>query len=191
MRFTLLVSIFFLIVFEHLSAQETNLFKDSRDGHEYKTVVIGTQVWFAENLEYKSDSGCWAYDNKESNVSQYGRLYTFEMAQKVCPSGWHLPVKQEFEVLISYIGGNGINVYNQLLPSGKSGFNGLFGGFLTSRFEYQGKIGHFWSATEINAGSAWYLGITSFIPDAGISILDRVKNSNNKKWGFSIRCIKD
>jgi hypothetical protein len=78
-----------------------------------------------------------------------------------------------------------------VLTFGNSRFIGLFGGFRTARFEYQGKIGHFWSATEINAGSAWYLGITSFIPDAGICILERVKNSNNKVFGFSVRCVKD
>jgi len=187
------IQLFALLVlaFAILNAQETGTFRDPRDGRIYKTVKIGSQTWFAENLAYKADNGCWAYDNKESNTAGYGRLYTYETAIKVSPPGWHLPAKQEFEILLHHIGGTGLHAYEQLIPSGNSGFAGLFGGFRTTRFEYQGRIGHFWSATEINAGCAWYLGITSFVPDAGISIFDRVKNSNNKVFGFSVRCLKD
>ena len=180
-----------VLSFVVLHAQEKGVFKDPRDGRVYITVRIGSQTWFAENLAFKAASDCWAYDNQESNVAKYGRLYSFETAKKVSPPGWHLPSKQEFEILLQHIGGSGLHAYEQLIPSGNSGFAGLFGGFRTTRFEYQGRIGHFWSATEINAGSAWYLGITSFIPDAGISILARVKDSHNKVFGFSVRCVKD
>ena len=47
---------------------------DSRDGKRYKTVEIGSQVWMAENLAFKSASGSWAYDNSQSNVTKYGYL---------------------------------------------------------------------------------------------------------------------
>jgi uncharacterized protein (TIGR02145 family) len=180
-----------IMAFAVLHAQETGTFRDPRDEKIYKTIKIGSQTWLAENLAFKADKGCWAYDNQESNAAKFGRLYTYETAKKVSPIGWHLPSKQEFEILLHHIGGSGLDAYRQLIPSGSSGFMGLFGGFRTARFKYQGKIGHFWSATEINAGSAWYLGITSFVPDAGISILERVKDSNNKFFGFSVRCIKD
>ena len=174
-----------------LSGQGTGVFKDPRDGRIYKTVKIGGQTWFAENLAYKADEGCWAYEDRESNVAQFGRLYTFATANKVCPPGWHLPAKQEFEILVQNVGGSGLKAYKALLPSGNSGFAGLFAGFRTARFEYQGKIGHFWSSTGINVHSAWYLGITSFVPDAGLCILDRVQDSHNKVFGFSVRCLKD
>jgi uncharacterized protein (TIGR02145 family) len=174
-----------------LSGQATGVFKDPRDGRIYKTVKIGDQVWFAENLAYKADAGCWAYEDRESNVAQFGRLYTFAAANKVCPPGWHLPSKQEFETLLRHIGGNGLHAYQELIPSGSSGFAGLFAGFRTARFEYQGKIGHFWSSTAINVHSAWYLGITSFVPDAGLAILDRVQDSHNKVFGFSVRPLKN
>ncbi len=180
-----------ILVSATLYGQETGVFKDPRDGRIYKIVKIGGQVWFAENLAYKAGEGCWAYNDLESNVAQFGRLYTFATANKVCPPGWHLPSKQEFEILLKHIGGNGLHAYQELIPSGSSGFVGLFAGFRTTRFEYQGKIGHFWSSTEINVHSAWYLGITSFVPDAGLSILDRVKNSHNKSFGFSVRPVKD
>ena len=40
--------------------------------------------------------------NNSANVSSYGYLYNYLAAMKVCPQGWHLPSKVEFEELISY-----------------------------------------------------------------------------------------
>ena len=174
------------------SAQEKNSFKDPRDGKVYKTVKIGDQTWFAENLAFKADFGCWAYDNDESNVKKFGRLYTYGTAKRVCPPGWHLPTKTEFDILLQQIGGIGNHAYNQLLPSGKSGFCALLGGIrMNDKFFYIGSIGHFWSTTEINSVNAWYLGITNFVLDAGLCDPNRLKKINNKTHAFSIRCIKD
>ena len=59
-----------------LYGQGMGVFKDPRDGRIYETVKIGGQTWLAENLAYKTDEGCWAYEDRESNVAQFGRLYT-------------------------------------------------------------------------------------------------------------------
>jgi hypothetical protein len=74
-------------------------------GETYKTVVIGTQTWFARNLNYDPGPGTsWCYDNEPSNSEIYWRLYDWETATEVCPVGWHLPSDEEWTVLTDYIG---------------------------------------------------------------------------------------
>ena len=77
--------------------------KDSRDGQTYKTVKIGKQVWMAENMNYDIKHS-YCYDNNPENCEKYGRLYTWAAANYVCPEGWHLPTKEEFEILMSNVG---------------------------------------------------------------------------------------
>jgi hypothetical protein len=70
----------------------------------YKTVVIGTQRWMAENLDNAID-GSVCHGNLSSNCEKYGRLYTWEIANRACPSGWHLPSDDEWSTLVDYVGG--------------------------------------------------------------------------------------
>ena len=114
--------------------------KDSRDGQKYKTVTIGSQVWMAQNLNYEStDSFC--YNDSAEYCAKYGRLYTWAAAMDsvgawstngkgcgydttctptypvrgVCPSGWHLPTRDEFENLVYAVGG--FATFNKMLKS--------------------------------------------------------------------------
>jgi len=95
----------------------------------YRTVQIGEQVWMAENLDYRVlFSRC--YDNKESNCKTYGRLYTWATAMNlpiicnkiscssqisanhrgICPEGWHIPSKEDWDELVRAVGSLGRNL---------------------------------------------------------------------------------
>ncbi len=89
---------------------ETGTYTDTRDGNIYNWVKIGDQTWFTENLKFKADSGCWAYNNDESLIAQYGYLYNWQVASNIdlAPEGWHLPVRKEWDVLIDTLGKLGL-----------------------------------------------------------------------------------
>ena len=49
----------------------------------------------------------WCYDNDEANSEGgYGGLYTWNVAKKSCPPGWHLPTKEEWEKLFEFVVSN-------------------------------------------------------------------------------------
>ena len=79
---------------------------DSRDGKVYRTVEIGKQVWFAQNLNYASKSS-HCFGDKEKNCDNLGRLYkTYDKnaTKNVCPAGWHVPSFAEWKTLLRNVG---------------------------------------------------------------------------------------
>ena len=125
MRFFAAVLVFLLCgsVLAHVNPMPD--FKDKRDGRVYKTVLIGDQRWFAENLRFKI-KGSWCYDKRDYNCDTYGRLYDWSMAMSlvdyynwnsikklkqrvhdVCPVGWHVPTNKDWKKLKYYVGKKG------------------------------------------------------------------------------------
>ena len=87
--------------------------KDVRDGITYKTIKIGKNTWFAENLNY-DDGFAVCPMNEKKNCEKYGRLYKFSESgidkgssvDNVCPTGWHVPDSLEWADLIAYVKAN-------------------------------------------------------------------------------------
>jgi uncharacterized protein (TIGR02145 family) len=108
-----------------------------QEGNTYKTIVIGTQEWMAENLKtsiYRNgdpiptnlDSATWAnttngaweyYDNDFNYACPFGKLYNWHACmdnRQLCPVGWHVPSDAEWSTLINFLdpsadGGNNSN----------------------------------------------------------------------------------
>jgi len=194
-----------------VTAQQTGTFTDRRDGQKYKTVKIGGQTWMAENLNYQTSSGSWCYDNKSSNCDKYGRLYDRKTAKTVCPAGWYLPSVAEWDNLASAVGGTrkkyksdntGKEWFGWAGASTKLkarsdwnnngngtddfGFSALPGGYRGSdgNFYHAGDDGSWWTATEYDAGNAYY---RSMIYNHDFVF----EYYNVKRLGLSVRCVAD
>jgi uncharacterized protein (TIGR02145 family) len=172
----------------------TGTFRDGRDGKTYRTVAIGSKTWMAENLDYKTGES-WCYDNKGFNCGRYGRLYDWKTAMKVCPSGWHLPSRAEWDGLVGAAGGKTVAGKKLKSTSGwignrngtdDYGFSALPGGyrysdgsFLTADF-----YGNWWVATELDASHAYsrYMRYNNDYVDYGYNV---------KEGGMSVRCVGD
>lgn len=176
------------------------LFTDPRDGQSYETIVIGHQTWLAENMNY-GDAVKTCYDNDPANCKLYGGLYTWEVAQDVCPESWHLPVTEEWEALAIFLGkkesGQKIKASpeNPLSWDGtnESGFTALPSGAGNGEgFHRKGDWALFWSASPYNNQRAWFAQLDGFWYEQppkykNIYVGWYYLKSNQ----FSVRCIKD
>ncbi|MEN9309146.1 MAG: hypothetical protein RL173_3078, partial [Fibrobacterota bacterium] len=121
-----------------LYSKRVGTLTDIRDGQIYPAAAVGGQVWMAKNLNFpgtESEAIGVCYDLDAANCSKYGRLYGWTEAMGVasvydstrlsrlgtefrgiCPEGWHLPSKLEFDTLIAFAdafgGGAGLRSVN-------------------------------------------------------------------------------
>jgi len=206
---------------ERAIAAASGSFTDSRDNKTYKTIKIGTQIWMAENLNYIGDGYlglCYGDKPREQirkpeNCEKYGRFYDWGEAmgldreynwkkfgnddnvQGVCPSGWHLPSKEEWNTLMMIVGGeyvagkklrarngwdnngNGTDDYGfAALPGGEGSPNGSFRSI--------GSFSYWWSATESNASRIYTVNMDNN--------RDKLRWDNDGKSNLaSVRCVQD
>ena len=180
--------------------RDSSTVTDPRDGRTYKTILIGSQHWMAENINYSTRQS-YCYSGLTSNCLVYGRLYTWATARSACPSGWHLPSEDEWNTLI-YAQGSAMGQGSRLKSTtgwsdygGDSGngtdsygFNALPAGHKSSSsatYEAVGERAHFWTAD------------SSASSNSAISMLLRYDNNNatlignNRNYGYSVRCLQD
>lgn len=190
--------------------EKSGTFVDERDGHEYKWVKIGEQVWMAENLQFPSGvhissnkawenldindkAYCWV--NDEYN-SKYGCLYTYETAKNVCPIVWHLPSIDEWKKLSDYIdkfdkNGNISKSIKGFLGGERDQVHG--NGYYNGSFKYIGEFGTYWSSTIFKRDrrkvltTYWSNNDKDIIVDPG----GYANAGDYKSNGHSVRCIKD
>ena len=173
--------------------------------------------------DYTSDSTSWCFDNDAANCAKYGRLYTWAAAMDsagiipgnsangcgygkycnlgtgkirgVCPKGWHLPSRDEWNTLLTAVGGEA--KAEKMLRSTEGwkdkgsdtfGFSALPAGYrkYTGYFDAEGSGGaHFWSSSDGDSYGVYGMYVFSFGSGAGLY------DYYYKAEGFSVRCLKD
>jgi uncharacterized protein (TIGR02145 family) len=170
---------------------------DTRDGKRYKTITTGDfRTWMAENLNYQPQTGnSWCYGNDNSYCTQYGRLYDWNTAMKVCPAGWHLPDIDEWNDLIINTNGGG-NAGKKL--KAKNGWNGNGNGTDDYDFSALPGGGRYFGGNfaSIGYGSRWWTATVRGSGNAYSQNIDFGKNNvsedySDKSYAFSVRCVAD
>lgn len=189
------------------------------DGNEYQTITIGTQVWMAENLKttsYNDGSSipnvtdiptwwnlttpayCW-YENNSSFKTPFGGLYNWFAVQtgKLCPTGWHVPTKENWETLSNFLGGS-LVAGGKLKEAGltnwdspntgatnETGFSAVPGGMHDwDKFMSMGNLCLYWTSSERDPTTSYTFNLMSTT-----AWLQGAHQTN--QIGYSVRCIKD
>jgi len=159
--------------------------------------VTDPRIW--SNLR----TGAWCYyDNDQKNNGTYGKLYNWYAVNDprgLAPSGWHVPSDAEWTTLSDYLGGEyaaggklkeaGIGLWDRpnTGATNESGFSAIPGGgrnWIDGHFYNKYYECIFWLNKDWGDDNA-----------ASISLMfnqyqfQRV--SRSKKYGFSVRCLKD
>ena len=190
---------------------------------EFEQALAGLkQIWTTKNLDvvtYRNGdkipqekdktkwanltTGAWCYyKNNSDNGPKYGKLYNWYAVNDprgLAPEGYHIPTRQEWKILINYLGGDDIANWastgakmrstngwdNDGNGTNTSGFEGLPGGFRLKdgSFGGIGAGGYWWSSTKFYA--------TDAVPRPLFDDVSIFNFGDRNRNGFSVRCIKD
>tara|TARA_Y100000385_G_C13065690_1_gene626580 strand:+ start:436 stop:1980 length:1545 start_codon:yes stop_codon:yes gene_type:complete len=193
------------------------------DDYTYGTALIFEKCWLSENLrtsEYQDGSAipkieadaAWASDSNGGQAiynndnttfyADYGRLYNWyavNNAKGLCPTGWSVPTKGEYEALIDSLGGASVAAgFLKAAPSDSVAWNGTNdygftmvdgGGRLADGvFILQPDNAFLWtsSAHPSETSDAFSINFLDSYGPTTLAIQDPDQNS-----GMSVRCIKD
>lgn len=170
---------------------DSKMLYDKRDGETYtvKRLPDGN-VWMTQNLRYETGA------LMVSSNTEYGGYYDWNTALNICPSGWHLPSSSEqttLDIAYGFSGESRTGVQADIAKYMST--DGNWPGFTTAGYydtratsaEVRNDGTHYayWSRTaDSNTGRenyAWYTtgNMDDFWP----------AYSNEKKLGFSVRCM--
>ena len=193
---------------------ENNTLIDLRDNQVYKTVTIGEQIWMAENLNYiPEDTAGTIYsggtvcgggelnsqeDSKECSI--FGRLYlgtivfqntTSSNHQGICPDGWKIPLKKDFETMISFLGESPSSklkkddgMWSNSEHSNLSGFSAVKAGAFSSSLEKYSFEGNYIFYFEKSSQYTYFFRLLDKqddIPSYSYGL---------KQYMYSVRCLK-
>ena len=191
------------------------------DGNVYQTVTICNQTWTKTNLnvtKYRNGdvipqvqdatqwasltTGAWCYYNNDpANGSIYGKLYNWHAVKDprgLAPVGYHIPTDGEWTSLTTCLGGESV-AGGKMKEAGtthwtspntgatnESGFTGLPGGYRNDIGTFYSIIsfGYWWSSSERDATDAYDHNL-----DYSEVVADR--DNDDKREGYSVRCLKD
>ncbi|MBM2817170.1 MAG: hypothetical protein HW421_3932 [Ignavibacteria bacterium] len=169
---------------------------------------IGTSITSTKGGSIMSNNSiiekyCWEDKNENCNggdgIMKRGGFYEWQEAlqfwggqpqlpvQGLCPKGWHIPSNQEWNTLLSYLGGNMAG--SKLLAGGNSGFEALLTGYrctMTGTYRVSAMNPdtrtYFWTSEQTDAQNAPLI-------ELGASSLNSF--SFLKSLGLCVRCIID
>jgi uncharacterized protein (TIGR02145 family) len=191
------------------------------EGNIYYTITIGSQIWMAENLKtvkynnnteltnIKDNSSwallstpayCWFDNDITKNKSLYGALYNWYAVNTglLCPTGWRVPGKNDFETLINFLGGQAVAggkmkatiIWLGNYSNNSSGFSALPGGHRNEEgmfpvLDLETK-GFWWTSDKYENDEQKALQYNLYVLDS-----DVYTGANKKSEGMSVRCIKN
>lgn len=188
------------------------------DNNNYIIVQIGNQIWMEENLKsthYPDGTAAayYDYDHDPNNSLIYGRLYAWSSAmngaassnsnpsnvQGICPNGWHLPSKSEWQQLAGFLGGSDIaggklketGNAHWIIPNAgatdETGFTALPAGIWAFWDEFQWKGDH--GAFSTSTGNLPMVEVTTIMLQTSNGIL--TVGTFHPDDAVSVRCVRN
>ena len=169
---------------------------DSRDGQKYRTIVVGSLEWTAQNMNYAPVEGSYCYDDNADHCKVAGRLYDWQIAvDSACPEGWHLPTQAEYKTLVDAMGGSSkvgpklktTSGWNDGWSGSDSvGFAGIPAGYRYNSHSYEeGYRTGFWTSERKDILSYAY-----FLPLNNSSVINFSYDSIDD-YAYYVRCVRE
>jgi uncharacterized protein (TIGR02145 family) len=183
-----------------------------RDGSNIPNITVTTD-WLTNTTGAYCD-----YENTPEVYSMmYGRLYNWFAvgnSSKIAPAGWHVATDEEWTTLTEYLKANGYNydgtttsnnmaksmavacgqwientfegaIGCRLYENNKSGFSALAAGERYNVFDSFLSLGAWWTADEINSTTRAF---HRYMQSSSGAV---IRGNEDKRVGYSVRCVQD